>query len=361
MSDKKSDDKRQTEHEHRFLSIPDSDNDPDSLAARVAEMVRQLQTVRPLGSSWSLPSSPIFHVTSEGEHKLNQEIASLKQQVSKQREDLLAEKARSGQAQKKLESLTTTLEELQTKETLSFVLHRIHADARRVLLASREFQDKFLKGSSCKAFVMSVDIRRSTELMLKARSPQLYAGFITELCAKLREIILDSQGVFDKFTGDGVLAFFPDFYSGEDAGYRAVATAERCHEAFREHYSKSRGCFVAILKNIGLGIGIDYGDTHLVQVGDGLTVVGTPVVYACRMAGAIAGATLLNQPAHEEIFLKFSAYCSFDEDELEVKHEGLHLGYQVRLNGKKYSSKPQGWLSFSKEDPAGEAKPVVQK
>jgi len=57
--------------------------------------------------------------------------------------------------------------------------------------------------------------------MLKARSPALFAGFMTQLCAALEVTIKEEYGVFDKFTGDGVLAFFPEFFSGKDAGYHA--------------------------------------------------------------------------------------------------------------------------------------------
>jgi hypothetical protein len=46
-------------------------------------------------------------------------------------------------------------------------------------------------------------------------------------------------GVVDKFTGDGIVCFFPEFFCGEDAGYLAISAAalsspmeaghRRCH------------------------------------------------------------------------------------------------------------------------------------
>ena len=43
------------------------------------------------------------------------------------------------------------------------------------------------------------------------------------LCEELKGLISDRFGIVDKFTGDGLLASFPDFFSGPDAGYRAIS------------------------------------------------------------------------------------------------------------------------------------------
>jgi class 3 adenylate cyclase len=294
-----------------------------------------------------------LNVKSDSEQRLEKEITDLKSKINEQKLAL----SKSTQTKANLEGqftlLQTTLATLMQKETLNFILIRIHDRARDILLKSKSFQDMFLNNSSSDAYIMSIDIRRSTELMLKARRPELFATFISELCAKLRNIILEHNGIFDKFTGDGILAFFPDFYSGEDAGYQVVSAADKCHEAFNEHYYCHRSSFYSILKNVGLGIGIDYGPTHLVQIGDGLSVVGTPVVYACRMGGTKGGTTLLNQPAFEEIFSKFSAYCTFEETDIEVKHEGSNVAYAVKLNGKEYRPGPPKWETYS-ENPTTE-------
>ncbi len=194
--------------------------------------------------------------------------------------------------------------------------------------------------------MVSVDIRRSTELMLKARSPQQFAHFITTLCTELETIVKDNYGVVDKFTGDGILAFFPEFFAGEDAGFYAIAVADRCHRIFREKYREFRNSFTSVLNNVGLGIGIDYGPTHLVKMAGGLTVVGVPVVYACRMGGAPPEITLLNQPAYEKISEQFSACCSFQETELDIKHEGSMLAYEVRLYGKQYTPRVPTWVKL---------------
>lgn len=225
-----------------------------------------------------------------------------------------------------------------------FLLTRVNEQAKALLLNSEEFRKNFLTTEKCNVYVMSVDIRRSTQLMLNARTPQQFADFITTLCRELEEVVKENYGVFDKFTGDGILAFFPDFFSGEDAGYNVVSAAIKCHQIFKDKYNEYRKSFTPVIQSTGLGIGIDYGPAHLVQIAGGLTVVGSPVVYSCRLGGAPKGATLLNQPAYEKISERFSEYCFFTETTLDIKNEGPILAYEVILNKKKYQSKQPTWV-----------------
>ena len=77
----------------------------------------------------------------------------------------------------------------------------------------------------------------------------------------------------------------------------------------------------------------------------GLSVVGPPVVYACRMSGAPAGKTLLNQPAYEVIAKQFSAYCFVQETELEIKQEGRTLAYEVSFSKQTHSPQRPDWCA----------------
>jgi hypothetical protein len=54
------------------------------------------------------------------------------------------------------------------------------------------------------------------------------------------------------------LSSYPDFYSGDDAGYYALNSAALCHQAFKDTYKAFRNSFTSILKDAGLGIGIYY-------------------------------------------------------------------------------------------------------
>ena len=289
--------------------------------------------------------------------KLEQELSELKAQMDAQAEALKAEKSNSAEGQKQLEQLKQTVAKLKDAEQLSFLLSRVNQEAKRALLESPEFRAEFASNRECNAFVMSVDIRRSTELMLKARTAEQFASFITTLCAKLIDSVLECYGVLDKFTGDGILAFFPEFFSGPDAGYYVLLAADRCHRAFEQIYHDYRTAFNSILKDTGLGVGIDYGATRLVQMAGGLSVVGPPVVYACRMGGAPAGKTLLNQPAYEQISRRFSPNCFLHETEIEIKHEGATLAYEVSLSKQTIDPQRPNWCALT---PAVENSTPVQ-
>lgn len=253
----------------------------------------------------------------------------------------------------KITELNELKRELQSKEKINHILPRISEEARQKLLESEDFRELFQDAKSCDSVVISIDIRRSTELMLKARKPELFSKFITELSQKLSERIIQNFGIFDKFTGDGILAFFPKFYSGEEAIIRALKAAEECHLIFEEHYNSSRECFNVFIKDIGLGIGIDFGNVTLVNTRNELTVVGIPVVYACRMSGAKAGDTILNQPAKEEILKTCKQHVKIIETEINIKNEGIALAYKVEINESAYELSNPIWIEteeLSKEN-----------
>jgi class 3 adenylate cyclase len=297
-----------------------------------------------------IPQTGSLLVSENDQQKLRSletEIGRLRDDLGEQSRALKTEKTNAAEHKKREAKLTKTVEELEKKRKLAFLLDRVAPEVAHGLLNGDKLAAEFLKSEPRTLFAMSVDIRRSTELMLKARSPQLFAEFITDLCNGLMEIVMRHHGVVDKFTGDGILCFFPEFFSGPDAGYFALAAADACHAAFGSHYRARRNSFQSVLRDVGLGIGIDYGSCHLVQVAGGLTIVGSPVVYACRLGGAPAGTTLLNQPAYERISEKHGGVVLVNETSIEIKHEGPLVAYSAAMS-RTASYKPQepAWMAL---------------
>jgi hypothetical protein len=55
-------------------------------------------------------------------------------------------------------------------------------------------------------------------------------------------------------------------------------------------------------------------------------------VYACRLASAPAGTTLLNQPAYEVVSERHGGHVLLAETEIEIKHEGPMVAYSATLS-----------------------------
>jgi class 3 adenylate cyclase len=247
----------------------------------------------------------------------------------------------------KAEETVTRVKLLMAQGRLVF--EKVSPRAHEALFSNRALRNRFLaSNSACAAFIMSIDIRRSAELMLNARSMELFGEFMAGLCEELKGLICERFGIVDKFTGDGLLASFPEFFSGPDAGYRAISTAHEAHLAFTKRYKQHRSSFFTVLTDIGLGIGIDYGNIRFMRIAGDLTMVGAPVVNAARLSSAPVGKSVLNQQAHERIASHYGAFCSTSEMELDIKHQGRVLVHEVKLKKLSFAPSDPPWLD-SKE------------
>jgi class 3 adenylate cyclase len=278
--------------------------------------------------------------------QLEAEIAVHRAELRKQTAALETEQKSRQELEAKVREYQQTQAKLKAAEEIAFILSRIHPDFHDSLGQRKDVQAKFFAKEEQPAYVLAIDIRRSTDLMLKARRPDLFAHFMTELCDELHNAITGHFGVFDKFTGDGILAFFPDFFTGPDAAYHAVAAAHEASGIFTRCYQKHRASFTSILTDVNLATGIDYGGVHLVRVADGLTVVGVPVVYACRLSsGGAGGEVLLNQAAYEKLSAQYSKFFYINEQQLDIKHEGSILCYKVKPGNSKMDPRDPEWMS----------------
>ena len=285
-----------------------------------------------------------INVLRKDNRKLAQQYAERSEALERKEIKIEEKEIKIEELQKIIKQFQKNEKEMRKQQRFQHLFYRVHPLAWEKLKEDEEFKNLFEQKTPCPAVIMAIDIRRSTELMLKAKDADHYQSFIITLCDQLKQTIVDNYGVFDKFTGDGILAFFPEFYSGDDAAYLAVKAADECHAHFSRHYENNRSCFTTILKDVGLGIGIDYGNTHLVNIQDWLTVIGTPVVYACRLSGAPAGQTLLNQQAYDLMSQKFGGYINFQDSELLIKNEGNILVYIATLAKKTRKAKLPAWV-----------------
>ena len=313
---------------------------------RALEIIQESYEIRPSALQQALESLQ----TSYAPFRLRAEISALEKSAQKQADEISKHTADKKKAAQEIDKLRGIIDELNNKQGLQHLLSSVSSDVHEKIESDEEFRLQFTSDAEVNAFVVSVDIRRSTELMLKARSPKLFADFITTLCGDLEDIFKRNWAVVDKFTGDGILAFFPEFFSGPDAGFLALRAAKQANDAFSRRYREFRTSFTTILNDVGLGTGIDYGKVHQVRMAGALTIVGQPVVYACRMGGAPAGKILMNQPAFEVISNRYENLTMIDETLISIKAEGVLVAYDVRLLNRDFTPESPNWiLSMRKE------------
>jgi class 3 adenylate cyclase len=285
----------------------------------------------------------------ETEQQLTAQAESLKRSVTElHRANLQKAEAesRAREIQQELETLKERVVDLRRQKDLAHLLGRVCKKADERLMHDSAFAKRFEETSPCEAFILVLDIRRSTELMLRATSSQAYAYFLDGMMKSLVETIKQHFGVIDKFTGDGLLAYFPSFYSGKDAGFYTLAAAERCHANFSEYYRDNRDKFTVTSAEAGVGIGIDYGKIQLLRITDELTVLGSPVVYATRLSAAPAGHTYMNHGGILEL-KRQRVPMKQSEIEVQTKLDGKIIAFDVGLDELPFNPIQPDWISPS--------------
>ncbi|MCI4372048.1 MAG: hypothetical protein L3K02_00155 [Thermoplasmata archaeon] len=161
------------------------------------------------------------------------------------------------------------------------------------------------RSTSVEASVVVGDLRLSTIVLRESVQTTLFARFIVGFTEAVRSLANANGGWFDKFTGDGFIAYWLT-PPGAPSALREVPE-------FCQSLLPAAGALVANLRRtsrnfpvgVGLSLGADAGPCELVMVGEALTLVGGPIVGASRMvAGASPGQTLLNVYLGEQIALQ---------------------------------------------------------
>jgi GAF domain-containing protein/class 3 adenylate cyclase len=247
--------------------------------------------------------------------------------------------------------------EEQSRMEKTGLYFRINPYARTLLLnrhdeKGKDFLSRF-EGGDEDCFVMAIDIRHSTDLMLYAIDGSSFETFIGEVEDQLKEAVRNNCGIVDKFTGDGLIAHFPLFFAGEDAGGYCLKAAAECHKAFTEIYERRRFCFSIVLSDVGLGIGIDYGKVHFTMKGQELIAVGRPVVFACRLSSVEGGHTVLNQQAADLLLKKHAQQLSVIDVTIDLKHLGLCHATDISRGALTLDLMPPFWNDEVKFDKSG--------
>jgi class 3 adenylate cyclase len=158
-----------------------------------------------------------------------------------------------------------------------------------------ELLDAVIDGDAIQMFVMAADIRESTALMKESIRFERFASVMDRFVSSVRSGIRRSGGWFDKFTGDGFLAYWivqpaPQGEYEERFVQTAGDIVHTANELVDLFHRRVLEDFRANTRNlsagVGLSMGLDAGPGYLVKIADELTIVGPPVVGAVRMVTA---------------------------------------------------------------------------
>jgi class 3 adenylate cyclase len=171
--------------------------------------------------------------------------------------------------------------------------------------------------------VLSCDIRSSTLLQRAAIDPAEYGRVMHVFITVFRQKVRELGGWFDKFTGDGLIAYWLEDAPG---GPRHPATKNEypdqmftseifdevvphMHESFKEfRFSMFGENSRSLPLKFGLAIGVDFGKALLLEIGGAATILGPPVVGAVRMVDLGEPGETFANPGVGEVFERSATY-----------------------------------------------------
>ncbi len=146
------------------------------------------------------------------------------------------------------------------------------------------------KMSQSDTLVMVADIRRSQDLITYGLSPDFYREQIIGFLTEVRKILREDLGIYDRFTGDGFIAYFNEFVCKQEGKdyYEMVLDACNRIQMFSEGYFEnwSNQIRKIPIEPIGLSLGIDSGMVNFKEIDDQLYAIGDACVWATRMCNA---------------------------------------------------------------------------
>lgn len=188
---------------------------------------------------------------------------------------------------------------------------------------------------------LGFDLRKSTFCMENADNPKAFAEWLDQLAQILMKISHMFGGVFDKFTGDGVLVHFLSQASKIIEGRKAVTSAVLCAVAMQhatsQHLERLRKILRLNSQIVGGAIGIDVASAHwsLDHRHNPITV-GRGVVNACRLmdstdAGGIRLTNIAYQRLLDRQLQQFFVEVPFTSKEFDEKKKITAWEFQQPL------------------------------
>jgi class 3 adenylate cyclase len=262
------------------------------------------------------------------------------------------------------------------KELANYDWERLHAPKNvNTLYDKRALRETLTSGKAVEMVVLALDIRKSTLLMKEAVDPKKFAATLNDFVSSSKQLIRENQGWFDKFTGDGLLAYW--VYDGghwEEASDRALKVAAgvraRFHNVVMDQFRTNSKSFP---DGVGISCGIDAGPAIMGFVAGALTIIGSPVVGAVRMvscaqpfeviSNVYLGEALYRDPKRLSAQNRATIRRDYRETKEYARQEVYLLDLQVEPNAMAIAAWHPRWFSGTKNARQGisSAKKVPRK
>ena len=187
--------------------------------------------------------------------------------------------------------------------------------------------------SDTDTIVIVADIRKSQDLMTYGPNADFFRDKILEFTSKMRDIIKNNFGIFDKFTGDGFICYFnsdlceklgKDYYSQAISAIKEIMIFS---ESFFNEWVKSIRKLPP--NSSGLTLGIDSGIVKFRDLDNHLFAIGESIVWANRMSSAgKKGEVILNNIPYYKIIEKIEG-LEFETIESATKGGEQFIAYNL--------------------------------
>lgn len=178
-------------------------------------------------------------------------------------------------------------------------------------------------GAEIECTVLFADVRGSTHLA-ETMSATAFRGLLSRFYAVATDVLVDRNGIVDKFVGDEVMALFIPALSGDEHAGRAVDAGRELLEA--TGHGREDGAWIPI------GVGVASGIAYVGSVGAGdssdLTALGDIVNVGARLASAAAAGELL---VTADTARRAGLDASLERRSLELKGKSARVDVVVAL------------------------------
>ncbi len=144
--------------------------------------------------------------------------------------------------------------------------------------------------SRTRTIVVVGDIRKSQDLMTYSLSADYFRDRIIEFTQQSRYLIKKNIGIFDKFTGDGFLAYFNEYVcrqAGKDFIQCFLNFTQEMMEFSSDHFSRwTKSIRKLPVGSSGLTIGADIGQIEYKEIEGHLLAIGDTIVWSNRVCSA---------------------------------------------------------------------------